>query len=342
MNYKFLITGGAGFIGFHLAKKLSDLNYEIIIIDNLNDYYDPQLKISRLTELGFSKSKILDNKLVKSNKYSNLLFQKFDIIYKKNLDEFVKKNNINYIIHLAAQAGVRYSIENPQAYIDSNITGFLNILEVCKDNKIQNLVYASSSSVYGNNQNVPFSINDRVDLPASLYAITKKTNELMAYTYKQLYNINSIGVRFFTVYGPWGRPDMAYYNFTKSAFEGNEIQVYNHGKLSRDFTFIDDVINGLEKIIKRVSDSSDLCEIFNIGNNKPTELKKFISLIEKETGKIINKKNIPMQLGDVYNTHADIEESVSILDYYPKTNIEIGLKKFIEWYKKYYKIENGL
>ncbi len=340
MKIKILITGTAGFVGFHLAKKLINTNYSIIGIDNINNYYDVELKYSRLEELGIKKSSLKNNKIVKSNKFQNLHFLKLDIANLHKLNDLIASQNINLIIHLAAQAGVRYSIENPQAYIDSNIIGFLNILESSRINKVKKLIYASSSSVYGNNSKVPFSTKDRVDSPVSLYAVTKKSNELMAYTYNNLYGINSVGVRFFTVYGPWGRPDMAYFKFTKSAFDGNEIKVYNHGDLSRDFTYIDDVIDGLNKILERMIERNDICEIFNIGNNKPTQLKSFIEIIEAKTRKNIKKRNIQMQKGDVYSTHAEIDESISKLNYNPITSIEVGLQNFVDWYKKYYNIEN--
>ena len=337
-KYKFLITGGAGFIGYHIAKKLAANNFEIILIDDLNDYYDVNLKLNRLGNLGFDISKISEKKTIISIKYKNLAFIKLNIAQKLLLNNIVKKKKINYVINLAAQAGVRFSLNQPQRYIDSNITGFLNILEICKKNQITKLVYASSSSVYGNNNEYPLSLSSKIDSPASLYAVTKITNELMASTYKRLYDINSIGIRFFTVYGPWGRPDMAYYKFTDAAYKGTKIQVFNYGESFRDFTYIDDAITGLESIINRLISSEDSLEIFNIGSNKPIKLLNFIKLIEKVTGKKLFKNNISSQKGDAFKTHADISKSIIELGFHPKTSLESGLNKFINWYKAYNKI----
>ena len=335
---KILITGAAGFIGFHLSKKLLDESYQIIGIDNLNDYYDQSLKQSRLETL---------------NKYENFNFHKVDIKEKKQVDDIFAQYKPTYIINLAAQAGVRYSIENPYAYVDSNLIGFINILECCRNHPIKHLLYASSSSVYGGNKVAPFSTNHNVDHPVSLYAATKKSNELMAHTYSHLYNIPTTGLRFFTVYGPWGRPDMAYFSFTQDILAGKPIKVFNHGKMERDFTYIDDIVEGIVKLIDKVpvankdwdESRNDLStsfapyKIYNIGNNQPVKLMRFINALEDALGKEAEKIYVDMQPGDVIRTYADVSDLEKDIGFKPSTSIEDGLKKFVEWYKEYYKIE---
>ncbi len=316
---KILITGAAGFIGYHLSKKLLDDKYEIWGVDNINDYYDPQLKENRL--------KYLTN-------FSNFNFKKLDISDKKTLKNIFLKFEPEIVVNLAAQAGVRYSIKNPYAYLDSNLTGFLNIIELCRHQKVNGLVYASSSSVYGLNKKMPFSTTDKTDTPIALYGATKKANELIAHAYSHLYELNTTGLRYFTVYGPWGRPDMAMLIFTKSIIEGKPISVFNNGKMKRDFTYIDDIVNGTKNAILNNYD----CEVFNLGNSKSEKLMDMISIIEKELGKkaIINFE--PMQPGDVKASFADIKRSKKLLSYEPHTSISSGIPKVIEWYRSYYKV----
>lgn len=333
---KILITGGAGFIGFHLSRKLlKKTENQIVVIDNLNDYYDVQLKEDRL--------KIL-------RKYNNFKFIKMDLLEKGRLDSLFESEGFDIVIHLAAQAGVRYSIENPYAYIDSNIIGFLNILEACRNFPVKHLLYASSSSVYGGNTKVPFSTEDSVDHPVSLYAATKKSNELMAHTYSHLYKIPTTGLRFFTVYGPFGRPDMAYFSFTKDILSGKEIKIFNHGKMERDFTYIDDIIEGITRLINKVpeanSDWTDIDDlsseswapykIYNIGNNKPVALLEFVETIEKYLGVKANKVFLDMQPGDVVRTYADIQDLEEKINFKPNVTLDEGIKKFVEWHTAYY------
>ncbi len=318
---KILITGAAGFIGSHIALRLLKKNIKVIGLDNLNDYYSVDLKKYRLKNL---------------KKYKNFTFVKANLAGKKNLDELVGRIKLNSICHLAAQAGVRYSITNPNIYLQYNIDGFLKILEYCRRNTSTNLVYASSSSVYGANKKVPFCVDDDVSKPVSLYAVTKRTNELMAESYSNLYGLNSIGLRFFTVYGPWGRPDMAIWKFTKAIMSNKPINVFNKGKLSRDFTYIDDIVDGLEEAInlsgKKMSSKH---QIFNLGNNSPVALDKMIELLENIIGKKAKKKLVSMQLGDVKRTFANIEKSKKYLDFSPKVNLKEGLINFVDWYKEY-------
>ena len=313
---RILVTGSAGFIGFHLSKSLLDVGYEVLGIDNLNDYYDPKLKLARLEQL---------------KPYKNFKFEKIDISDRENLNKAFTDFKPQKVVNLAAQAGVRYSIENPYAYMDSNLVGFLNVLELCRHNKVEGLIYASSSSVYGGNTKNPFSVEDRVDNPISLYAATKKANELIANTYSHLYGLRSTGLRFFTVYGPWGRPDMAYYLFTEKIANGETIPVYNNGNMKRDFTYIDDIIAGTRSAI----DKNYPCEIFNLGNHRSEELMDVVHLIEENLGKkaIINFQ--PMQPGDVKESFADIEKSTKLLGYKPTTNVDIGIRNFINWYNEY-------
>lgn len=332
---KILVTGAAGFIGYSLIKKLLDGSIEIVGIDSLNDYYSPTLKYQRLENLGISIDEIRDDKPL-SNQDNSLKFIKANI---ESPDCFadLEGEKFDVVVNLAAQVGIRYSLENPKAYIDSNLNGFFNVLEYCRSNKPKLLIFASSSSVYGLNEKTPYSESDFVDHPISLYAATKKSNELMAHVYSHLYGINAVGLRFFTVYGPWGRPDMAYFKFAKKMVEGKEIEVYNNGDMKRDFTYIDDIINGIERIIKGFENNPNKkqFEIYNIGNNRPVNLLYFIKLIEKELGIEANKKLLPMQPGDVYETYADISKISKDYGYKPSTPVEIGIKKFIDWFKKY-------
>lgn len=335
---KILITGAAGFIGFHLSKKLLDDSYQIIGIDNLNDYYDPSLKQSRLEILG---------------KYNNFNFHKVDLKDKVAVDHIFETYQPTHVINLAAQAGVRYSIENPYAYVDSNLTGFMNILETCRNYPVEHLLYASSSSVYGGNKVAPFSTNHNVDHPVSLYAATKKSNELMAHTYSHLYSIPTTGLRFFTVYGPYGRPDMAYFSFTKDILAGKPIKVFNHGKMERDFTYIDDIVEGIVKLIGKapaankdwdeskddLSTSFAPYKIYNIGNNNPVQLMRFINALESALGKEAEKVYMDMQPGDVLRTYADVSDLERDINFKPSTSIEDGLTKFVEWYEEYYNVE---
>jgi UDP-glucuronate 4-epimerase len=322
---KILVTGVAGFIGFFLSKKLLENGFDVFGIDNLNDYYDVNLKESRLKLL---------------NKYENFNFDKCDISDKPKVTTLFEEKDFEVVINLAAQAGVRYSIEEPDEYIQSNIVGFFNIIEACRHNNIKHLLYASSSSVYGMNKKAPFSTSDFVDNPVSLYAATKKSNELMAHSYSHLYRIPATGLRFFTVYGPFGRPDMAYFKFTKAILEGNAIDIYNRGDMIRDFTYIDDIVESVYRLIKKgFEDSKETVphRVFNIGNNEPVKLGHFIKVIESELGVEAKKNYLPMQDGDVQMTYADIDPLIKEVNFKPETSIETGLKSFIEWYKEYYK-----
>jgi len=320
---KILVTGSAGFIGSALSIKLLDRGDSVIGIDNHNDYYDPALKESRLS------------RHINHKNYNHI---NMDIEDQKAVEELFDAHQFDGVVNLAAQAGVRYSLENPKAYIDSNISGFLNILEGCRNYNIKHLVYASSSSVYGQNKKVPFSTSDNVDNPISLYAATKKSNELMAHTYGHLYGFKTTGLRFFTVYGPWGRPDMAYYLFADAIAKNQAIKVFNNGKMERDFTFIDDIVNGVVKVIEKNVEDRIHYKIYNIGNNKVENLENFISTIEDCMQKRAKKEMYPMQLGDVPKTYADINELKFDFDYRPKTNIKVGVKSFIRWYINYYKL----
>lgn len=316
MKKRIFITGAAGFIGFHLIRYLHAKGEEVIGYDNFNDYYEPKLKRDRTHELSRSGIEIIDG----------------DILDESLLKSSIEKHRTTHIVHLAAQAGVRYSLENPKTYLKNNVDGFLNILEMCRQNPSIKLTYASSSSVYGLNQKVPFSINDSTDHQASLYGVTKKTNELMAHTYHHLFGIFVTGLRFFTVYGPWGRPDMAYYLFTKAILEGQPIQIYNEGQMSRDFTYIDDILEGIAAAI----DKEFACEVFNLGHHSPEPLLHLIALLEKELGRTATKELLPMQQGDVVSTYADIEYSKAKLGFTPKVALEEGIPRFIRWYKDYY------
>ena len=337
------VTGAAGFIGFSLCKKLLDYEYQIIAIDNLNPYYEVKLKEARITNLQ-EKAKNLNKKFI---------FIKVNIENKEELEKLFEEYKPTYVIHLAAQAGVRYSIKNPHAYIQSNIVGFLSILEGCRKNPVKNLIYASSSSVYGGNVMMPFCESNGVDHPVSLYAATKKSNELMAHSYSHLYDIPTIGLRFFTVYGPWGRPDMALFLFARSMIENKPIQVFNNGRMLRDFTYIDDIVESIYLLIKKPfnndrgfdkfnpdpSKSWAPYKVFNIGNSEPVSLMEYIKALEEVLDKKAIIEYLPMQSGDVEATYADTSLLESYIGFKPKTNIKDGIKKFIEWYKHYYKIK---
>ncbi|MDC1508206.1 NAD-dependent epimerase [Saprospiraceae bacterium] len=349
---KILVTGSAGFIGFHLVNKLSERGFEVIGIDNLNDYYDVSLKIDRLKELGVDTSLLTEeNKKVKSETISHV-FYKMDLCESSRLLNLFQEKKFDVVINLAAQAGVRYSIDKPEVYIKSNLVGFANLLEACRQNNIKHLVYASSSSVYGMNKTIPFVTSESTDHPMSLYAATKKSNELMAHTYSHLYNLPTTGLRFFTVYGPWGRPDMALFLFTKAIFEGRPIKIFNEGELKRDFTYIDDIVEGVSRVIDQIpvkdevwqSTSTDSSystapyKIYNIGNSKPIPLLDFVSCIERVTGIEAKKEMVAMQAGDVKITYADVSELKRDVGYTPNTSLEYGVSKFVNWYKTYYKI----
>ncbi len=350
MKNKILITGTAGFIGFHLVEKLiKDGRWDIIGLDNINDYYDVNLKYARLREAGIDNNKIDYLKIVSSIKSNNYRFIKLDLTDKENILKLFENEKFNYVVNLAAQAGVRYSLTNPDTYIQSNVVGFLNVIEACRYNQVKHLVYASSSSVYGINNKLPFSTSDNVDHPISIYAATKKSNELMAHTYSYLYNLPTTGLRFFTVYGPWGRPDMALFKFTKAILEDKPIEIYNNGNMLRDFTYIDDIIDAIVKVITVVPTKNEVIEkfnpatssapykIYNIGNSKPVLLNNFIETIERELGKSAKKTYLPIQPGDVKKTHSNIEDFIRDFNYKPKVDIKQGIKKFLDWYNLYYK-----
>ncbi len=314
-----LVTGAAGFIGFHLSRALLERGDHVIGYDNINDYYGTDLKYARLEIL---------------KEYKGFSFHRANLEDGPRLDSVFRENELDKVCHLGAQAGVRYSIENPTAYVDSNLVGFLNILESCRNNGVNDLVYASSSSVYGGNEKIPFSVEDNVDKPVSLYAATKKSNELMAHVYSHLFGINTTGLRFFTVYGPYGRPDMAYFSFTKAILAREAIKVFNNGKMKRDFTYIDDIVSGTISAIDRPF----RYEVFNLGNNRPENLEQFISMIEEKLGVKAVKEYLPMQPGDVPVTYADIEHSTEKLGYEPGTSLQEGMGKFINWYREHYDI----
>lgn len=333
-----LVTGVAGFIGSDVSKRLLEAGKKVIGVDSLNNYYDVSLKEARL-------------ELIKT--YPDFTFLKLDLADREAVEQLFKQHNITHVIHLAAQAGVRYSLENPHAYADANMLGFLNILEGCRHHKIQHLVYASSSSVYGLNAKVPFSTKDGVDHPVSLYAASKKSNELMAHTYSHLYSVPTTGLRFFTVYGPWGRPDMAMYKFTKAILEGKSIDVYNHGDLSRDFTYIDDIVEGIIRITDVIPQADNKLAgnglspdespapyaLYNIGNGSPIQLMDFISAVEKATGIEAKKNFMDMQPGDVAQTWADTEDFFKATGYRPEVGVEEGARRFVEWYRDYFSVD---
>lgn len=330
-----LVTGAAGFIGFHLCRRLIDLGEGVVGLDNLNDYYDVHLKINRLRQIARER---------------NFKPVRMDLTDREGIAKLFKEEKFDVVVNLAAQAGVRYSLVNPHSYTDSNITGFLNVLEGCRHNGVKHLVFASSSSVYGANTKMPFSVHHNVDHPVSLYAATKKANELMAHTYASLYKIPSTGLRFFTVYGPWGRPDMALFLFTKAILEDRPIDVFNYGKMQRDFTYIDDIIEGVVRVIDRIPEpdprwSGDAPDpsasyapyrLYNIGNNNPVELMRFIEVLEDRLGKKAEKNLLPIQPGDVAATYADVDDLVRDVGFKPSTPLEEGIRKFVEWYREYY------
>lgn len=324
-KFNIMVTGAAGFIGFHLTKRLCDEGHYVVGVDNLNDYYDVQLKKNRLAELDV----FVDHGL--------FLFKKIDIADLSGLEEIFDETKFDIVINLAAQAGVRYSLENPHEYIHSNIQGFMNILECCRHNSISKLIYASSSSVYGGNIKLPFSEADRVDNPVSIYAASKKTNELMAHTYSHLFGLNTIGLRFFTVYGPWGRPDMALNIFTKNIIEGKPLRIFNKGKHSRSFTYIDDIVESISKLLN-VENFENKYSILNIGGENTIDLMNYISVIEDALSLKGSYNFLPLQLGDVEKTEADSSSLSKIIDFSPKTDIKIGINKFVDWYELYYGI----
>ena len=347
---KILVTGTAGFIGHNLAKKLLERGDEVVGLDNINDYYDVNLKYGRLSDLGINKDDIDYNKFASSSTYPKHRFIKLDLSDRDAMAKLFEEEKFDAVCNLAAQAGVRYSLENPNAYIDSNVVGFMNILEGCRHSGVKNLSYASSSSVYGLNKSQPFKTSDHTDHPVSLYAATKKSNEMMAHTYAHLYGISTTGLRFFTVYGPWGRPDMAPMLFTDAILNDRPIKVFNHGDMSRDFTYIDDITDGVMRVIDNQaksdpnwdaknpdpSSSSAPYKIYNIGNNEPVKLMDFIEAIEEKLGKEAKKNFMDMQPGDVQSTYADVQSLIDDMGYKPNTSIKEGVSHFIDWYKKFY------
>jgi UDP-glucuronate 4-epimerase len=334
---KILVTGAAGFIGFHLSQKLLELGHVVVGIDNINDYYDVNLKYARLKELGVErKSAEIYYKEITSSTNEKFKFIRLNLEDKKELFQLFTTESFDVVCNLAAQAGVRYSIETPNAYIQSNIVGFLNILECCRHHEIKHLVYASSSSVYGMNKKVPFSEEDIVDNPVSLYAATKKSNELMAHTYSHLYKIPTTGLRFFTVYGPWGRPDMAPILFADAISNDRPIKVFNNGDMERDFTYIDDIVEGVKRVIEKPVEERDLYKVYNIGNNDSVKLLEFITQIETSIGKEATKEMLPMQMGDVKKTWANVDGLIKDYNYSPNTSLSTGIKEFINWFKYFY------
>ena len=332
-----LVTGAAGFIGYFTSLRLLKEGHRVVGIDNINDYYCTALKFDRLKQLGIAQVDAEQNNMrCHSEIYPQFNFYKIDISDADVLEQLFERETFDVVCNLAAQAGVRYSIENPKAYVESNIVGFVNILECCRHHNIDHLVYASSSSVYGQNEKIPFSTDDRVDHPISLYAASKKSNELMAHTYSHLYNFATTGLRFFTVYGPWGRPDMAYFLFCEAIRQQNPIKVFNKGKLERDFTYIDDIVEGIVRIILKDTAQREPYKLYNIGNNKSVNLLDFIDTIEKEMGKETAKEYVEMQAGDVYKTWADVDALIKDYNYHPNTDLATGIKYFVEWYKNYY------
>ncbi|MBL7180664.1 MAG: NAD-dependent epimerase [Desulfobacterales bacterium] len=338
MKFKFnsvLVTGAAGFIGYHLCMRLLQNGCHVVGIDNLNPYYDVRLKMARLERL---------------TPFKNFTFSTMDISNQEALEDIFESTQFDVVVNLAAQAGVRYSLKNPQAYVDANIVGFVNILECCRHNRVQHLVFASSSSVYGANTKMPFSVHHNVDHPVSLYAATKKANELMAHTYSHLFGLACTGLRFFTVYGPWGRPDMALFLFTKAILEGKAIKVFNHGRMQRDFTYIDDIIEGVVRVMDKVPEpdptwsgdnpdpgtSYTRYKIYNIGNNNPVELMDFIAAIEEALARKAKKEFLDLQPGDVIATYADIDDLIEVVGFKPRTSVDTGIQQFIAWYKEYY------
>jgi UDP-glucuronate 4-epimerase len=336
-----LVTGAAGFIGYHLCQALINLGQQVIGLDNINDYYDINLKYARLQQLGIERKKaeIFDTVSVSTTHGFKMQFIRINLEDREALPKLFRENSFDLVCNLAAQPGVRYSLENPETYVDSNITGFLNILESCRHHNIKRLVYASSSSIYGNSDKVPFKEAANVDKPISLYAATKKANELMAHTYSHLYEIETIGLRFFTVYGPWGRPDMAMFLFTDAILNNRPIKIFNNGNLSRDFTFVDDIISGVVSTLVENSKNTSLYKIYNIGNSTPVKLMDFISSIEKKTKVVAKKEMLPMQAGDVNQSWADVVNFQKDYNYNPNTSVDQGINAFIDWYRKYNNLE---
>lgn len=352
MSHKILVTGTAGFIGYHLAEKLISEDNIVVGLDNINNYYDTRLKYDRLQKAGIAPDQISDGREIQSTRHKNYRFIKLDLEDRKNVFKLFRDHRFDRVCNIAAQPGVRYSLENPDAYISSNIMGFMTILEACRHFRIKHLVYASSSSVYGLNRELPFSTRQNVDHPISLYAATKKSNELMAHTYSHLYRIPVTGLRFFTVYGPWGRPDMAPFLFTRSIIEKKPIKVFNHGQMKRDFTYIDDITEGVWRTLNRVpqedpswtaenadpSRSQAPYKIYNIGNNNPCGLLTFIETLEQELGLKADKIMMPLQPGDIPETRADISDLIQDTGYSPATPLKKGIRQLVQWYKNYYKI----
>lgn len=335
---KILVTGAAGFIGFHLVSRLCGEGETVVGIDNINDYYPVSLKYARLEETGIPEREIVQGRMVQSKKFDNYKFCRVDICDKAKVDRLFEEEKFDIVVNLAAQAGVRYSIENPYAYIESNIVGFLNILEASRLNKVRHLVYASSSSVYGGNTKTPFSETDRVDNQVSVYAATKKSNELMANVYSKLYGLPTTGLRFFTVYGPWGRPDMSPFLFMDAIFNDRPIKVFNNGDMLRDFTFIDDIIEGVRRIIDVIPDKEVPSAIYNIGNQSPTRLMDYIECIERAAGRQAKKEFLPMQPGDVYQTYADSSALSQATGFAPATPLQDGINRTAEWFRSYFKV----
>ena len=355
-NTKVLVTGSAGFIGFHLTHALLKAGYEVVGLDSINDYYQVGLKYDRLEEAGIQTRAIGYNRINRSTKYSNYRFIKLKLEDESALLKLFAQENFDYVVHLAAQAGVRYSIENPMYYINSNIVGFTTILEACRHFQPKHLVFASSSSVYGLNRKVPFRVGDGADHPVSLYGATKKSNEVMAHAYSHLFDLPITGLRFFTVYGPWGRPDMAYFLFADAIINNKPIKIFNNGNLSRDFTYVDDIVAGLLKVIEKVpqpgvnwnpecpdpSRSAAAFRLYNIGNQQPVNLLKFIEAIERELGKTAQKEYLPMQPGDVATTYADVSELTQDFDYQPTTSLDEGIRRTVDWLKRYYQYDHPI
>lgn len=336
---KILVTGSAGFIGFHVTKKLAENGFEIICVDSIDAYYDRDLKYARLKELGIlsSEKEIPDNKIIVSSKYSNLRFFKADLSKAEQVETIFKLNHFDVICHLAAQPGIRYSIKNPGAYMENNITAFFNLINIANHYKPELFLYASSSSVYGNSKDIPFSNETNTDRPVSFYAATKKTNELLAHTYSHIFGLKTIGLRFFTVYGPWGRPDMAYFSFTENILSGKSISLFNDGKLKRDFTYIDDITDAVYKIAAcKGANTKEIYKIYNVGNHESVELSRFVKAIETATGKKAVIEYLPMQPGDVYETYANIDDIIHDYSFKPSTNIEKGIASFVDWFNSYY------
>ncbi|NAS12375.1 NAD-dependent epimerase [Poritiphilus flavus] len=338
---KILVTGAAGFIGYHLCELLLKQGHKVVGLDNINDYYDVSLKYDRLKQLGIAREKaeVFNKPVVSSLHPDSFSFVRMNLEDRNALPLLFGTEHFDKVCNLAAQAGVRYSLENPEAYVDSNLVGFLNILECCRNHKIKHLVYASSSSVYGLNKEIPFKVEHNVDNPISLYAATKKSNELMAHTYSHLFDIPTTGLRFFTVYGPWGRPDMAMFLFTEAIVNDKPIKVFNYGKMERDFTYIDDIVEGVARIMNQETASlaqADKYRLYNIGNNNSVKLMDFIQQIEQNLGKEAQKEMLPIQPGDVEKTWANVDDLIADYDYQPNTDVSIGVKSFIDWYLDYY------